>query len=958
MKESASTVGKGNVQVIGPSPLWHICVFLIMLSNQVTAQKDSYSTWEALYREGYAHYERNRWDSAEYFLQKAFEVGEEVFTNKDWQKSLTAYYLAGVFYAKGKWLESEEMYLLDLKIQVHSGAELSPNYGVSANDLATLYHETGQYEKAIIYYDMSLKNSVINFGENSMEYATTCNNMASTYEKNGRYGQALELYNTAISLTEKLLGTDNISYAMYSGNLAGLFKKLGRYDKALEIYNDVLKTELKHLGPKHSSYGITLNDIGSVYMYMGNYEKAESLIKEALDISVHNLKTMPQVYNNRLNNLGECYHHQGRLTEALVYYKKGLDNTVELYGKHHPSYGVSLNNLASLYQSSREYELAMSLLGEALENTKQTLGSNNLEYLSTLTNLARLNRETGNEEKAIDLYLEAQELTWKLITNLFTFSVESDQKLFIEYFDSDFDEWQEYGLNTTPTNFEILESNLNNCLQRKGLLLRYYRDIIIDLSNSGNKKADSLIRSIRITKQYRIRLKNRIEPNESLKHELDSLTELQESLELELNRIYNDKSTTKSIVAPTWSSTISKSDDKEAYVEFSRYYSSENQANEYVYVAYLYGKKWSNPIVLKLFQESELTKSKIIQNNNRGASSTGFHYNLIQLYPLIWEPLETYLEGIEKIHFSADGLLNLLPLTSLKDKTGKLISEKFNMVQMASTGTIVEDDNSITPDDILLIGGIEYNYDSTAANKKNKISISYLDATTLRRSASNFQTNTSWRFLEGTREEVESIGGLFETHQKQSRIWDASIASEQRFKQLSGNGPKILHIATHGFFFENRERDLKNNLQSQFKSADDPLIRSGLVLAGGNYAWQNGSNPYEEEDGILTALEISNLDLTDTELVVLSACETGLGRIDSSEGVYGLQRAFRMAGVNHIIMSLWEIPDKETAEFMKLFYSLWLGGSELVEAFNTTQKEMSTRYLNEPEKWAGFILVN
>jgi CHAT domain-containing protein len=135
------------------------------------------------------------------------------------------------------------------------------------------------------------------------------------------------------------------------------------------------------------------------------------------------------------------------------------------------------------------------------------------------------------------------------------------------------------------------------------------------------------------------------------------------------------------------------------------------------------------------------------------------------------------------------------------------------------------------------------------------------------------------------------------------------------------------------------------------------LMRSGLVLAGANYAWKNGSNPYEKDDGILTAYEISNLNLMKTDLVVLSACETGLGDIEGSEGVYGLQRAFRMAGVEKIIMSLWQVPDKETVEFMETFYTNWLGGEEIREAFNNTQKEMSKKYKEEPEKWAAFVLL-
>lgn len=135
------------------------------------------------------------------------------------------------------------------------------------------------------------------------------------------------------------------------------------------------------------------------------------------------------------------------------------------------------------------------------------------------------------------------------------------------------------------------------------------------------------------------------------------------------------------------------------------------------------------------------------------------------------------------------------------------------------------------------------------------------------------------------------------------------------------------------------------------------MLRSGLVLARGNDAWKYGSNPYEEE-GILTAMEISNLDFGNTRLVVLSACEIGLGDIDGNEGVYGLQRAFKMAGVKSLIMSLWQVPDAETSEFMTLFYEKWFEGTTIREAFNQTQRIMQSKYVDEPYKWAAFVLLD
>ncbi|MBP6185625.1 MAG: CHAT domain-containing protein, partial [Saprospiraceae bacterium] len=178
--------------------------------------------------------------------------------------------------------------------------------------------------------------------------------------------------------------------------------------------------------------------------------------------------------------------------------------------------------------------------------------------------------------------------------------------------------------------------------------------------------------------------------------------------------------------------------------------------------------------------------------------------------------------------------------------------------------------------------------------------------------------------------------------------------------QLNNPSPRVLHIATHGFFFPDPVDKILTSREGEpvFKWSDNPMIRSGLILAGGNYAWQNGKavSP-DKEDGILTAYEISQMNLSNTELVVLSACETGLGDIQGNEGVYGLQRAFKIAGAKYLIMSLWQVPDRETMEFMTTFYKNWLEQKlSIPDAFRKTQREMRDRFFN-PYSWGAFVLV-
>jgi CHAT domain-containing protein len=212
--------------------------------------------------------------------------------------------------------------------------------------------------------------------------------------------------------------------------------------------------------------------------------------------------------------------------------------------------------------------------------------------------------------------------------------------------------------------------------------------------------------------------------------------------------------------------------------------------------------------------------------------------------------------------------------------------------------------------------------------------------------------------LPGTLREVEKISQIAKEKQIQTALYSGVNATEESFKLLSTKEPEVIHISTHGFFFPDPDiQEPQVNARNEFNASADPMNRSGLLFAGANNTW-NGTDPLENrEDGILTAKEASYLSLKNTELIVLSACETGLGSIKGNEGVFGLQRAFKSAGVHYIMMSLWKVPDNETAEFMTIFYASWLSGKSIRAAFNDAQNKMKETYYSQPYKWAAFVLI-
>lgn len=380
-------------------------------------------------------------------------------------------------------------------------------------------------------------------------------------------------------------------------------------------------------------------------------------------------------------------------------------------------------------------------------------------------------------------------------------------------------------------------------------------------------------------------------------------------------------------------------------------------------MAYIVKKNYNNPIVIKLFEEKQLSKilkssmepNQLYLSRGSKASNVGNKLDSKALYNLIWKPIEQYLEGINTIYFSPAGLLHNISFASINNE-GRFLVNRYNLNQLSSTYEIVDDFEQPSLNNILLMGGIEYDYEENLNQEKENSNYS-ADLMSIETKRGE---GDKWGYLPGTLEEINNLNKLFSDNNKTTNILKGVEAKESAFKKLSASSPNILHIATHGFFFEKKKENKElinfSSKESKFRIADNPLKRSGILLSGANYAWLNGNNPYEIDNGILTAEEISNLDLSNTDMVVLSACETGLGDIDGSEGVYGLQRAFKMAGVDLIVMSLWEVPDKETAEFMYSFYTNWLEGVKVREAFNSTQRTMSNKYKDNPEKWAAFVL--
>jgi CHAT domain-containing protein len=397
---------------------------------------------------------------------------------------------------------------------------------------------------------------------------------------------------------------------------------------------------------------------------------------------------------------------------------------------------------------------------------------------------------------------------------------------------------------------------------------------------------------------------------------------------------------------------------EEAAIEFVHFqYRRHIAADSIFYAALLLTPQSLVPKIIFLFEEKSLD-SLLKSHSQRKADYVNRLYTLADrgavaldkptksMYDLLWQPLEKELVGIKTIYYSPSGLLHRVNMEAIPITEMETLSDRVKLIKLGSTRQLVISTQlQLANNKAVLLGGIHYELDST-------------------------MRGGNWNYLPGTEREIKSIEKIVMASGFQSETKVGSQASEEFFKTIGVNNaasPRILHFATHGYFFEdawNTPDSMRKN-KSVFELSENPMLRTGLILAGGNAGWNGERSLVEGEDGVLTAYEISQMNLSNTELVVLSACETGLGDIQGNEGVYGLQRAFKIAGVKYIIMSLWQVPDKQTSMLMTTFYKKWLESEgfdkgekkmSIPDAFHAAQKELRDLGF-DPYQWAGFVLI-
>ena len=799
--------------------------------------------------------------------------------------------------------------------------ERHPDYARLLNALALLLYRQGDYVGAEPLFRKALAITKSALGEGHPRYAESLNNLALLLYRQGDYAAAEPLFRKALAIYKSALGEENPRYATSLNNLAALLVSRGDYAGAEPLYREALAIQKSAWGEEHPRYAGSLHNLAYLLYRQGDYAGAEPLYRKALAIKKAALGEGHPDYALSLNALAYLLRSRGDYAAAEPLLRKALAIYKSALGEGHPDYALSLNALAYLLRSRGDYAAAEPLLRKALAIYKSALGEGHPDYANSLNNLAYLLKSRGDYAAAEPLFRQVCAVTLDHLEANFASLSEAGRSRFLQDNSFYFSNYAEL-LAARPDSLPA--SGLYDLqLRLKGLLLRSNQKVRRRIEASDDSVLIADYQAWNRLKGWLSNLYNMpVQQREGMGYSIDSLQHRADSLERTLSRRSEQFASTYSTDRYTWQDVRASLDKGEAAVEMRRI---ELEGDSVAYLALVVSQKLEDglqAIVLK-GPRRELDERGINQYRNRIA----FDVPDQQSYDLYWRPFEAALAPYKTVYFAPAGTYYKLNLTTLYDaEKDQYLADRKRIRYVTSTQDLVKAKQrqqrqfGKSPN-ALLFGRPDYGEATDTGDDKRTFNIrgrTFID-------------------LPGTEKEVNDIAPMLQAKAWKVRQYIGEEASEARVSKVEN--PNVLHIATHGYFVED--------------STKGPMFTSGLILSE---VGQEQPEGVAGKDGFLTATEAAALDLDETQLVILSACNTGSGKVSTTQGVYGLQRAFLEAGAEALIISLWPVSDAATSEFMPLFYEYWLESGDKRAAFQKAQSDIRQRYPS-PQDWGAFVLV-
>lgn len=812
-------------------------------------------------------------------------------------------------------------------------------------------------------------------------------------------GQFAEALPSLLALKDYYEQPDNYDGSLYHGIIMTLhyyFMQTGDYSSSRDLLNEAGNTFNKREPEPNNEY---MRDLlccrGRLEVLLKNYDAALDYLNQA-QVYFEEKSDYSESYLVAMMNMAIAYQANGDLLSAKIYMDEAIDQFENLHGSVYEitdeSQFLVLSNYGYLYYAIGHDKEAEKCFLTVINHCKRTAFSNEA-YVLACNNLSTMYMKQGRWKEAVNIlegidgknnnewnYVFAQN---KAVSYLFIkdisnsvaslnemnrYSLVNLENLFSHFTGIERENYwtvisrERVFLNNfiayQSNDSKAIETAYNNALFCKNLLVNSTR--IMD--RYASQSSDQTVKQQ--YNQYK-RLKSELAYKSANRTERGSLA--REIVEIERGILNSAGSFGQWLVSTssTWKDIQQSLDEHDVAVEYC--YTPHMDVfpkPEPFYGAFVLRKGYDSPVLVSL--ENVDVVEAVFDSDNPDEVFVNDLYSsdkVQKLHDMLWQKLLPYLKDVKTVYYSPTGQLSNINFEVLHGTDGVMLGEKYSMNRVSSTANIgdVKARASERYQSGVLYGNIRYD---ASPSDMSDASLAYeaFSGTEVHSELALRSENErgKWGPIPSTKEEIAQIAALLSRKGVKVAAYEGTAGNEESFKALSGQSPDILHLATHGFVIDTPQRAEGNKFvasTSIYSRKDAYMMWAGLMLAGGNNIWQGNFDLTNVEDGILTADEISRLDLSNTKLVVLSACETARGKVDPIDGVYGLQRAFKMAGAQTIVMSLWKVQDDATSMLMTQLYAYLTSGVEKHQALWKAMMDVKEKY-KDPYFWAGFIMLD
>ncbi len=842
---------------------------------------------------------------------------------------------ATLFGIKGLFDEAEDALDRSAKIISKADGDLGIDELSNAQDLASLFIQLGRYSDTGVMLTRLISEYQKIYGAESMRLIGPLVNKGKLLLAEGDYTNADKVALRANQIATKIYTEKSTKTAATQKLLSDIDYAIGDYDKAEDNIVKALASQEKQFGRNHIDVAKSLAQLALIKFYKGdNKVEVEKVMLEARDIMGKRLgKDNPQ-YADILKNVAILYISEKQYDKAFNALTQAETIWREKTGTKNSIQAASIFALTGdVYYQLKNYNKAEDFYKKGKDLYEKFFGETHPEYVKVLSKLARvyyMKKEFKSAKKNIEVALNNYE---NFIKQFFPALSEREKAKYWNTIKGDFEFYNTLAFGQLDDFRDLSGKVYNYQLLTKALLLNSsikIRERILNSTDEALKtnyklwvqKKESLTMALSMSTQQLI--DNGIDPI-AMGNEVERLErELSEKSE-----IFGQSFETKRITYENVQSALGKND---VAVEIVRYrFFDHTFTDSIMYMAlYVKGEK-GRPKAVQLAEghRMETRYFKYYRNCITGKLPDQHSYKVF------WEPIQKEIGQYATIYISPDGVYNQINLEAIPTPDGKYVIDNSNIVMVSNTKDLYLRKIKSKP------GGV------TSANKASMFGnpTFYLTAS----------ANNAYDELPGTEKEVDELQKLLKQKGWATDEYMEANASEEKVKAI--DNPRIFHIATHGFYSKAQDASAQKELtENEAMMAENPLMKSGLLLTGGGDVLAKTNYNYNIENGVLTAYEAMSLNLDKTDLVVLSACETGLGEISNGEGVYGLQRAFFVAGAKVLIMSMFKVDDDATQKLILNFYKKWLISGNMRQSFVEAKKELRVEY-PDPIFWGAFMMI-